>query len=105
MHRNQHDGAAAPGSTMPTSDTAHVASAGRIEANESSGDPHSAKHATNDKSFATLRALLALAGHELRRSSANDDPCRYAVSRWGHVRKLRDINAVLAFALHVGAAS
>ena len=71
----------------------------------STENPDFAEGRTEGKTFATLRALLALAGHALSRASAEDGPCRYHVSRWGHVRELRDIDAVLAFALHVGAAS
>ena len=96
--------ASTAGASLSTSDTAHVASAGRIEASDIRVEPHFAKHAADDKSFATLRALLALSGHALSRASADAGPCRYHVSRWGMVRELRDIDAVLAFALQVGAA-
>ena len=96
--------ASTAGASQPTSDTAHVASAGRIEVSDSRVELHFAKHAADDKSFATLRALLALSGHALSRASADAGPRRYHVSRWGMVRELRDIDAVLAFALQVGAA-
>ena len=68
----------------------------------STDNPDFAKGRADDKTFATLRALLALAGHELRRTSADDGPRGFYVSRWGHVRELRDIDAVLGFAKQVG---
>ena len=93
------------GASLSTSDTAHVASAGRIEASDIGDDPHFAKRAADDKAFATLRALLALAGHELRRTANDCGPRRFSIGRWGMVRELRDINAVVAFAKQVGATS
>ena len=56
-----------------------------------------------DKAYATLRAELALAGHALTRSDPDEGPVRYFVSRWQMVRELRDLDAVRAFALQVGA--
>jgi hypothetical protein len=56
-----------------------------------------------DKAFLTLRALLALKGHVLSRTHADDGPVRFYVTRWGLVRELPDIAAVRAFAEQVGA--
>jgi hypothetical protein len=56
-----------------------------------------------DKAFLTLRALLALKGHSLSRTHADDGPVRFHVNRWGMVRELRDVEAVRAFAQQVGA--
>jgi len=56
-----------------------------------------------DKTFLTLRALLALKGHVLSRTHGDDGPVRFYVTRWGLVRELRDIAAVRAFAEQVGA--
>ena len=55
--------------------------------------------------FATQRARLALVGHELHRTAADDGLRRYFVSRWSMVRKLRDIDAVADFAKQVGGAA
>ena len=55
--------------------------------------------------FATLRARLALAGHELHRTAADDGLCRYFASRWSMVHELRDIDAVADFAKQVGGAA
>lgn len=57
------------------------------------------------KRFATLRAQLALKGHSLSRTHADDGPVCFHVNRWGMVRELRDIAAVRAFAQQVGASN
>ena len=53
------------------------------------------------KAFATLRALLAMAGHALSRSDAGDGERTYFVARWGMVRELRTLDDVHRFALQV----
>jgi hypothetical protein len=60
--------------------------------------------AAKEKEFLTLRAQLALAGHELTRTRAEDGSVRFFVGRWGKARELADIDAVRAFAEQVGAA-
>ena len=66
---------------------------------------NSATGADADKAFVTLRALLALKGHSLSRTDADDGPVRFHVNRWGMVRELRDIAAVRAFTQQVGASN
>ena len=63
---------------------------------------HCANPEAQCKRFATLRAKLALAGHELIRTNEDDGPVRFYAGRWGCVRELRDVAAVHAFAAHVG---
>ena len=67
--------------------------------------PDFAKRWAEGKSFATLRARLALARHELHRTADDGGPGHFCVGRWGMVRELRDINAVVVFAKQAGAAS
>ena len=55
------------------------------------------------KQFATLRALLAIKGHELHRTDRDDGQVRFYVTRWNLVRELRSLAAVRAFAEQVGA--
>ena len=55
-----------------------------------------------DKVFRTLQAELALKGHCLSRTYAEDGPVLFYVTRWGMVRELRDLSAVRAFAAQVG---
>ena len=97
--------ASAGGASPAANETAHVASAGRVQPNHRTDDPHFAIGVAEDKGFSTWRAKLPLAGHELHRTAAADGPSRFFVTRWGHIRELRGIEAVVAFALHVGAAS
>lgn len=52
------------------------------------------------KLFSNLRAQLALAGWQLSHDGAGG----YVVCRWGHSRNLGNLEAVVAFARHVGAA-
>ena len=56
-----------------------------------------------DKTFLTVRALLALKGHVLHQTHGDDGPVRFYVTRWGLVRELADIAAVRVFAEQVGA--
>ena len=65
--------------------------------------PDSRASANAGKAFATLRAELALQGYSLSRSSAADGPVSFYVGRWGMVRELRDLAAVIAFAEQAGA--
>lgn len=51
---------------------------------------------------ATLRARLALAGWVLVRNESGGADS-YLATRWGHARGLRDLAAVEAFAVQVGA--
>lgn len=73
------------------------------QSREQNEDGSSATDAGADKAFLTLRALLALKGHSLSRTHADDGPVCFHVNRWGMVRELRDIAAVRAFAQQVGA--
>lgn len=54
--------------------------------------------AANAKRAATLGALLAMAGWELRALPSG----AYTVSRWGHARHCTSLDAVAAFAKLVG---
>jgi len=56
-----------------------------------------------DKAFLTLRAMLALKGHALSRTLAEDRAVRFSVTRWGLVREFPDLPSVRAFAEQVGA--
>jgi len=56
----------------------------------------------NDKEFSTLRAQAALRGHGLHRSSPQDGPVIYWVTRWGVTRDLPNIDAVRAFIRQIG---
>lgn len=56
-----------------------------------------------DKDFATLRARLALAGHQLHIIDDGEGGTAYMVCRWCMSRTLPDLAAVQAFAERVGA--
>ena len=71
----------------------------------STENPDFAKRWAEGKTFATLRARLALAGHELHRTAADDGPCRFYVCRWGMVRELHDLDAVAALLARMGVAA
>lgn len=58
----------------------------------------------NGKRFATLRAHLALKGYSLHRTTADDGPVCFYVTRWGMARELRDLAAVARFLDQVGGA-
>jgi hypothetical protein len=64
---------------------------------------NSATGAFADKAFLTLRAMLALKGHALSRTHAEDSAVRFSVTRWGLVREFPDLPSVRAFAEQVGA--
>ena len=89
------------GTDAPTSETAHVASAGRF-GEQDDGHHDSRPSAGDNKAFATLRAELALQGYSLSRSSAADGPVSFYVGRCGMVRELPSLAAALAFAEQVG---
>lgn len=56
-----------------------------------------------DKTFATLRARLAIGGFALSRSDAADGPPTYYLTRRGALRELKNMAAVETFARLVGA--
>lgn len=58
---------------------------------------------TDDKTFATLRARLAMRGWSLSRTSAADGPVVYFAARWNMPRELASLEAVAEFADRVGA--
>jgi hypothetical protein len=68
---------------------------------ESSFENHSAANEER-KSFATLRARFAIAGHSLSRTTAPDGSIVYLATRWGLVRQLPTIEAATAFLLRIG---
>ena len=55
-----------------------------------------------DKTFQTLRARLALAGHVLNRSDPSDGKRTYFVSSCNLVHELRTLDDVERFAQHPG---
>ena len=59
--------------------------------------------ADDGKRFTTLRAMLALRDYSLHRTTADDGPVCFYVTRWGLVRELPDVASVRAFAEQVGA--
>jgi hypothetical protein len=74
----------------------------RASAEDTKADAaHFASHADDvqRKRFESLRALLAMKGHELHAT----DGGIYIVRRWGLCRDLRDLAAVEQFAEQVGA--
>ena len=92
----------------PTSETADVASAGRIEVQGTTDDGNSASivpTAEADKEFSTLRAMLAMRGFELHTLSEADGGTAYLVRRWSMTRELPDLPAVAAFAERAGVQS
>ncbi len=93
--------AVAPAGLTPQKESAPAAKAAQSRDQIELGN--CATGADADKTFLTLRALLALKGHVLSRTHGDDGPVRYYVTRWGLVRELLDIAAVRAFAEQVGA--
>ncbi|MES2247911.1 MAG: hypothetical protein V4645_11555 [Pseudomonadota bacterium] len=55
-----------------------------------------------EKSFATLAAQFALAGHALVRSDRADGPVTLYAMRWGHIKPLRDLQAAAEFLQQIG---
>jgi len=93
--------AVAPAGLNAQKESAPAAQA--AQSREQNEPANSATGAGADKAFATLRALLALKGHVLSRTAADDGSVCFHVTRWGLVRELRDLAAVRAFAEQVGA--
>ncbi|MDM0002704.1 hypothetical protein QTI24_29170 [Variovorax sp. J22P240] len=58
-----------------------------------------------DKAFATLRAVAALQGHELRRTDHADGRPVYFIARWGLVRHFGSLAQVRAFVARIGSRS
>ena len=89
-----------------TSETADVASAGRIEEQGGTDGANSAASAAvgeADKAFTTLRAMLALRGFALDIVSDGHGGTAYMVHKWSMSRALPDMPAVRAFVEQVGA--
>ena len=59
---------------------------------------------SSDKSFRSLQASFALAGHVLARTDPRDGPVSLYVTRWGFVRPLRDLDEARAFLMQIGGA-
>lgn len=74
------------------------------QSREQNKPSNSATGASADKAFLTLRALLALKGYRLHRTTAGDGTVCFYVTRWGMARELRDMPAVARFLNQVGGA-
>jgi hypothetical protein len=107
MATHQHVGAVAPGPVTPASDEARVQPGFIGAGQEKADDCDCADHgqplqpsddAASAKRVATLVALFAMNGWELRASPSGG----YTVSRWGHARHCTSPDAVEAFAKQVG---
>ena len=88
-----------------TSETAGVASAGRIEeqgGTDGANSAASAAVAEADKAFTTLRAMLALRGFELGIVSDGERGTAYMVHKWSMSRELPSLTEVRAFAERAG---
>ena len=57
------------------------------------------------KQFATLRALYAMRGHTLHRTSPTDGTVNYYAERWGLVRYLHTLDAARQFLAQIGGAT
>ena len=93
--------AVAPSGLNAQKETAMAAQA--AQSREQNQPRISANEAGADKAFFTLRALLALKGHVLSRTSGDGGPLRFYVTRWGLVRELPDVMALRLFAAQAGA--
>ena len=93
--------AAARALVTPTSDNAHLA-VGAVEKQRAGNCLIFEQYADDGKRFATLRALLALAGGLTLLELADGS---YLVTRWNYCRPLADLRAVAAFVRHVGGAA
>ncbi len=60
---------------------------------------------TPEKSFATLAARFALAGHTLTRSNPTDGAVIYYASRWGYARAFNNLETAANFLTQIGGAS
>ena len=58
-----------------------------------------------NKEYDTLRALLALRGHTLHRTSPSDGPVCYYAERWGQVRFLPTFEDARQFLVQIGGAA
>jgi hypothetical protein len=85
----------------PTSENAHLA-VGEIEGQGARDDPIFELLADHGKRFATLQALLALAGGFTLSELADGS---YLVTRWDFCRPMADLRAVAAFVRQVGGAA
>ena len=88
-----------------TSETADVASAGRIEeqgGTDGANSAASAAVAEADKAFTTLRAMLALRGFALDIVSDGEGGTAYMVHKWSMSRALPNLAAVRDFAARAG---
>jgi hypothetical protein len=92
--------AAALAVVTPTSDNAHLA-VGEVEGQGTADTPIFEQLADDGKRFATLQALLALAGGFTLLELADGS---YLVTRWNYCRPLADLRAVAAFVRQVGGA-
>ncbi len=93
--------AAARAVVTPTSDNAHLA-VGEVEGQGTTDNPIFEQLAEAGKRFATLQALLALAGGFTLLELADGS---YLVTRWNCCRPLADLRAVAAFVRQVGGAA
>lgn len=59
-------------------------------------------HEATEKEFTTLQARFALVGHTLTRSNPQDGAVTYYATRWGLVRELPSLDAVLTFLAQIG---
>ncbi len=66
---------------------------------------NSHQHSTPDKTFATLAARFALAGHTLTRSNPIDGAVIYYASRWGYTRAFHDLQTAANFLTQIGGAA
>ena len=60
---------------------------------------------TPEKSFATLAARFAMAGHTLTRSNPIDGAVIYYASRWGYTRAFHDLQTAANFLTQIGGAA
>ncbi len=74
----------------PESETAHVASAGRVGEHKRADATIVRDDSGDDKRFDNLRASACIAGHELHRLGDG----RFEARRWGLSRAFGDLNAV-----------
>ena len=56
----------------------------------------------SEKSFATLQALFAIAGHALHKTADESGKAVFLVSRWGYVRELITMQEVEQFLVQIG---
>lgn len=88
------------GAYTPTSETADVASAGRVEEKRRTGNDGSAAItavAEAGRTFATLLAMAAMRRLELLIVSDGESGMAYLVRRWNLCRTLPNLAAVRAF--------